>query len=66
MTGWAPDLDSLSPEERDLAEVLPRMDRIRAEVKKTGDLVKAAEVDAWFRQHAPAIRRIRNVLEEPF
>lgn len=63
---WTPDLASFTPEEKALAEVMLRMDRIRTALKKAGDLVKLAEVDLWFRTHAKALRPIRDKLEPPF
>lgn len=66
MAPWQPDWASFTPEERTLATIVQRMDRIRAAVHTAGDLVRLAEVDDWFRKHAPSIRAIREKLEPPF
>lgn len=63
---WSPDLSAFTPEERALAEVMLRMDRIRVALKKADDLVRLAEVDLWFRTHAKALRPLRDKLEPPF
>jgi len=60
------DLSDLSPEDRDLAKMLPRMDNIRASLRQAGDFRRLAEVEGWFADHAPVIRRIRDRLEPEF
>lgn len=56
------DLD-LTPEERQLAAALDAMEKTRAYAQSTGDLVKVAEVDGWFREHAKVVRALRDKLE---
>jgi hypothetical protein len=57
-----PDAD-LSREERQLAASIDAMEKTRVYAQTLGDLVKVAEVDDWFRQHAPVIRALRDKLE---
>lgn len=46
-----------------MAASIDAMEKARAFAQSTGDLVKVAEIDGWFRQHAPVIRPIRDKLE---
>lgn len=63
---FEPDWETFTREEKALAKVILSMDRIRAALKLAGNLVKLAEVDQWFRDHAVAIRPVRDKLEPPF
>lgn len=56
----------LDQEEKTLAEVVEKMDNLRAALKKAGDILGLAEVDEWFRNHQVAIRRIRDKMEPDF
>lgn len=53
----------LTYEERRLALSIDAMEKIRALAVSEHDLVKVAEVDAWFKTHAAAIRRVRDLVE---
>ena len=50
-------------EERKLALTIDLMDKRRALAVSDNDLVMIAEIDGWFKQHAPAIRPIRDRIE---
>lgn len=56
-----------APLERDdlrFAKLLSAMDRLRAGLRETReDPEKLAEIELWFRENAPAIRRLRDRLE---
>jgi hypothetical protein len=55
--------DDLTAEERRLAAAIDAMEKTRAYAKSAGDLVKVAEVDDWFREHAVVVRALRDKLE---
>ena len=55
--------ETFSFEERKLALALDAMDKRRALAVTDGDLVVVAEIDGWFREHAAAIRPIRDKIE---
>ncbi|UTC28260.1 hypothetical protein GURKE_02290 [Brevundimonas phage vB_BpoS-Gurke] len=55
-----PDFD---PSERWLALAIDAMDKNRRLAVLDNDLIKIAEIDAWFKSHAPAIRPIRDRME---
>lgn len=50
-------------DERRLALAIDAMDKRRALAVSESDLLTQAECDAWFKQHAPAIRPIRDRME---
>lgn len=50
----------LTAEERRLEAAIDAMEKARALAVTDGDLVKVAEIDDWFREHAPVIRRLRD------
>jgi hypothetical protein len=52
-----------TPEERSLWVTVVAMERLRSLLLRSGDLATLAEVNGWFRQHAPAIRAIRDKME---
>jgi hypothetical protein len=56
-------MDALTQEERQLAAALDAMDKARRVAVADGDLVRQAEIDGWFRQHAAVIRPLRDKLE---
>lgn len=63
---WEPAWSSMSEEDAILGRMLPQMEAIREALRTAGDVLRASEVDAWFRTHAAAIRRVRDLLEPPF
>jgi hypothetical protein len=50
-------------DERRLALAIDAMEKRRALAVTENDVLAQAEVDAWFKQHAPAIRPIRDRME---
>lgn len=54
----------LDPEEQAFATLIASMEEVRRHAKAVGDVLKASEVDAWFRQHAVVIRAIRFQAED--
>lgn len=54
----------LDPEEQQFAALIERMEEVRRNAKAAGDVLKTAEVDGWFRQHAVIIRSIRAQAED--
>uniref|UniRef100_A0AB74UMP7 Uncharacterized protein n=1 Tax=Caulobacter phage BL57 TaxID=3348355 RepID=A0AB74UMP7_9VIRU len=54
----------MDPDEVAFAQRIESMERLRKHLKAAGDLVKLAEVDGWFRDHAAVIRRIRFQAED--
>lgn len=56
--------ERLTAEELTLGTLLPKMDRIREYAHKNGDIILAAEVDDWYREHAATLRRIRDLTED--
>jgi len=53
----------LSPEEQQLALALDAMEKSRRLAATEGDMLRLAEIDAWFRQYAHVIRPLRDKLE---
>lgn len=56
--------NDLTPEEKQIAAVLPRLDLIRKNAQSAGDLIVLAELDAWYNRFAAVIRRVRDASED--
>lgn len=54
---------NLTEDERRLASALDAMEKARAYAQGAGNLIKVAEIDDWFREHAPVIRALRDKQE---
>ncbi|AXQ68432.1 hypothetical protein HOT99_gp185 [Caulobacter phage CcrBL10] len=53
----------LTNEEITFAGLIRAMEDARREARAVGDLLKSAEIDGWFKEHAPIIRAIRDKAE---
>jgi hypothetical protein len=53
----------LSNEEITFAGLIKAMEDARRQAREAGDLLKSAEIDGWFKEHAPIIRTIRDKAE---
>lgn len=53
----------LTSEEHRLALSIDAMDKLRALAVSEGDILRTAQIDAWFKEHAAAVRRVRDKIE---
>ncbi|AFU86718.1 hypothetical protein D869_gp196 [Caulobacter phage CcrRogue] len=53
----------MTNEEITFAGLIKAMEDARREARAVGDLLKSAEIDGWFKEHARIIRVIRDKAE---
>ncbi|AFU87408.1 hypothetical protein CcrMagneto_gp238 [Caulobacter virus Magneto] len=53
----------LTKDEITFAGLIKAMEDARRTAKAAGDLVSTAEIDRWFKEHAPIIREVRDKAE---